>query len=125
MTSGPTASDRVASELAYLDASAFIKLILDEPESEAFEHVSRPFEWTSSAILEVEATVGVRRRQPALVDDVRALLGSVRLIEIDARVRQAACGLPTPACARSTPSIWPRHSPSASAAPRSSPTTTA
>jgi hypothetical protein len=96
MTSGPIASDRVASQLAYLDASAFIKLVLDEPESQAFEDASRPFEWTSSAILEVEAAVGVRRRQPALVDDVRALLGSVRLIEIDAQVRQVACSLPDP-----------------------------
>ena len=96
MTSGPIASDRSASELAYLDASAFIKLVLEEPESQAFEHVSRPFEWTSSAILEVEATVSVRRLQPALVDAVRALLGSVRLIEIDAQVRQAACGLTDP-----------------------------
>ena len=96
MTSGPIASDRVASELAYLDASAFMKLVLDEPESQAFEDVSRPFEWTSSAILEVEATVGVRRRQAALVEDVHALLGSVRLIEVDARVRQVACGLPDP-----------------------------
>jgi predicted nucleic acid-binding protein len=96
MTSGPIASDRVASQLAYVDASAFIKLVLDEPESQAFEDASRPFEWTSSAILEVEAAVCVRRRQPALVDDVRALLGSVRLIEIDAQVRQVACGLPDP-----------------------------
>jgi predicted nucleic acid-binding protein len=86
----------VASQLAYVDASAFIKLVLDEPESQAFEDASRPFEWTSSAILEVEAAVGVRRRQPALVDDVRALLGSVRLIEIDAQVRQVACSLPGP-----------------------------
>jgi predicted nucleic acid-binding protein len=86
----------LASQLAYLDASAFIKLVVDEPESEAFERVSRPFEWTSSAILEVEATVGVRRREPALVDDVRALLGSVRLIDIDAHVRRAACSLEDP-----------------------------
>ena len=96
MTSGPIASDRVASELAYLDASAFIKLVLDEPESQAFEDVSRPFEWTSSAILEVEATLGMRRRQPALVDDVRALLGGVRLVDVDADIRATAGGLPDP-----------------------------
>ena len=86
----------MASELAYLDASAFIKLIRDEPESHAFEQVSRPFEWASSAVLEVEATVSVRRRQPALVGAVRGVLRNVRLIEIDAQVREAACSLPDP-----------------------------
>jgi predicted nucleic acid-binding protein len=96
MTSGPIASDRLASELAYLDASAFIKLVLDEPESQAFERAIAPLQWTSSAILEVEATLGVRRRQPALVDAVRTLLGSVRMIDIDADIRRAAADLSDP-----------------------------
>ena len=86
----------MASVLAYLDASAFIKLILDEPESEAFERAIAPFRWTSSAILEVEATRGVRRRRAASVDAVRALLGSVRMIDIDADIRRTAGELTDP-----------------------------
>jgi uncharacterized protein len=96
MTSGPIASDRLASELAYLDASAFIKLVLDEPESPAFERAIAGWQWTSSAILEVEALRGVRRRHPASADAVRALLGSVRLVDADADIRAAAGGLPDP-----------------------------
>ena len=84
------------SAVAYLDASAFIKLILDEPESQALDVAIDPFRWTSSALLEVEVTLGVRRRHRAAVDAVRALLGAVRMIEIDADIRRAAAGLDDP-----------------------------
>ena len=84
------------SAVAYLDASAFIKLILDEPESRALDIAIDPFRWTSSTLLEVEVTLGVRRRQRAAVDAVRALLGAVRMIEIDADIRRAAAGLDDP-----------------------------
>jgi predicted nucleic acid-binding protein len=86
----------VNSAVAYLDASAFIKLILDEPESQALDVAIDPFRWTSSALLEVEVTLGVRRRHRAAVDAVRALLGAVRMIEIDADIRRAAAGLDDP-----------------------------
>jgi uncharacterized protein len=86
----------VNSAVAYLDASAFIKLILDEPESQALDVAIDPFRWTSSALLEVEVTLAVRRRQRAAVDAVRALLGAVRMIEIDADICRAAAGLDDP-----------------------------
>jgi uncharacterized protein len=84
----------LASQLAYLDASAFLKLVLDEPESPALEHAIAKWQWASSAILEVEAGLGVRRRQPASADAVRTLLGGVRLVDMDADIRAAAAGLP-------------------------------
>jgi predicted nucleic acid-binding protein len=86
----------VNSAVAYLDTSAFIKLVLDEPESRALDIAIDPFRWTSSALLEVEVTLGVRRRHRAAVDAVRALLGAVRMIEIDADIRRAAAGLDDP-----------------------------
>jgi predicted nucleic acid-binding protein len=86
----------VSSTVAYLDSSAFIKLILDEPESQALDVAIDPFRWTSSALLEVEVTLGVRRRRRAAVDAVRALLGAVRMIEIDSGIRRAAAAFDDP-----------------------------
>jgi uncharacterized protein len=86
----------LASQLAYLDASAFLKLVLDEPESPALEHAIAKWQWASSAILEVEAGLGVRGRQPASADAVRTLLGGVRLVDMDADIRAAAARLPDP-----------------------------
>ena len=86
----------MASDLAYLDASAFVKLVLDEPESQALDVALDDWRWTSSALLEVEATLTVRRRDAGRLDALRALLGAVRMIDIDAAVRRAAGDLPDP-----------------------------
>jgi predicted nucleic acid-binding protein len=86
----------VASDLAYLDASAFVKLVLEEPESGALDLALNDWRWTSSALLEVEATLTVRRRDPARLDASRVLLGAVRTLEIDADVRRAAAELTDP-----------------------------
>jgi len=86
----------MASDLAYLDASAFVKLVLDEPESQALDVALDDWRWTSSALLEVEATLTVRRRDAGRLDALRALLGAVRMIEIDADVRGAAGGFTDP-----------------------------
>jgi predicted nucleic acid-binding protein len=86
----------MASTLAYLDTSAFVKLLLEEPESRALDEAVDAFRWTSSAILEVEAMQAVRRLQPTAVDAVRTLLGAVRMIDLDADIRRAAGDLPDP-----------------------------
>jgi len=86
----------VPSELAYLDASAFVKLVLDEPESMTLDAALDDWVWMSSALLDVEATFAVRRRDPARLDALRALLGAVRMIEIDADIRRAAGELTDP-----------------------------
>jgi predicted nucleic acid-binding protein len=84
------------SQLAYVDASAFVKLVIDEPESDALGDALARLTMTSSAILEVEATLVVRRRQPRSFNGVRRLLGSVRLVEIERAIRRAAGDLEDP-----------------------------
>jgi predicted nucleic acid-binding protein len=86
----------VPTALAYLDASAFVKLVLEEPESVALDLALNDWRWTSSAVLEVEATLTIRRRDPARLDASRVLLGAVRTLEIDADVRRAAAELTDP-----------------------------
>jgi len=79
--------------LAYVDASAFLKLFLPEPESDPLQAAISEWPVASSALLEVEAVLGVRRRAPQQVSLVRQLLASVTLLEIDASVRQDASEL--------------------------------
>jgi uncharacterized protein len=80
----------VADDLAYLDASAFVKLVLDEPESDALELAAEPWRWTSSALLEVEVMIAVRRRARSQLDAAAALLGSVTTLHVDERIIRAA-----------------------------------
>jgi predicted nucleic acid-binding protein len=86
----------VLSQLAYVDASAFVKLVVDEPESDALGDALARLTMTSSAILEVEATLVVRRRQPLSFNAVRRLLGSVRLVDVEGGIRRAAGDLEDP-----------------------------
>ena len=86
----------MASDLAYLDASAFVKLVLEEPESEVLAVALDGWPLASSALLEVELAVAVRRRDPAEVRTVRELLRGVDLIEVDAPIRRAAAELTDP-----------------------------
>ena len=84
------------SQLAYVDASAFVKLVIDEPESDALGDALTRLTMTSSAILEVEATLVVRRRQPRSFNAVRRLRGSVRLVDVEGGIRRAAGDLEDP-----------------------------
>jgi uncharacterized protein len=86
----------VAQQLAYVDTSAFLKLLFAEPESNALDAALEDWRWTCSVLLEVEATLAVRRRDSALLDATTALLGAVNLIELDADIRRAAAGLRDP-----------------------------
>jgi uncharacterized protein len=87
----------VAARLAYIDASAFLKTVLQESGFEVLDAALDSWSnWTSSALLEVEAVVGARRRRRTAADAARALLGTVDLIEIDADVRRIACTLDDP-----------------------------
>jgi predicted nucleic acid-binding protein len=80
----------VPRAIAYADASAFVKLIVDEPETEALVAALDGWPIASSALLEVEATLAVRRRDPAEIRTVHELLRGVELIEVDAGIRRAA-----------------------------------
>ena len=83
--------------VAYLDASAFVKLVEDEPESadlnSALEAWPRK---SSSALLEVEGPRAARRTNPLAYDAARALLAGMELLEIDADIRRAAADLSDP-----------------------------
>jgi uncharacterized protein len=85
------------AQIAYLDASAFVKLVLREPESDALElALDRWTGWTSSALLEVEGVRAARRRNPNAADAARAWLGAMEIIDIDADIRSVAGDLPDP-----------------------------
>jgi uncharacterized protein len=79
--------------LAYVDASAFVKLVLLEAESDVLESALREWRWISSALLEVELMRAVRRRKPSEVAAARRLLTTGELIEIGPAVRRAASEL--------------------------------
>jgi predicted nucleic acid-binding protein len=83
-------------QLAYVDASAFVKLVIGEPESDALGDALAGVTMTSSAILEVEASLVVRRRQPRSFNAVRRLLGSVRLVDVERAIRRTAGDLEDP-----------------------------
>jgi uncharacterized protein len=83
----------MAAELAYLDASAFVKLVIEEDESEAFELAADAWAWASSALLEVEVPIAVRRRAPLRLDLAKGLLDSVTTLDIDAEIVAAAASV--------------------------------
>ena len=68
--------------VAYLDASAFVKLVKDEPESadlnSALEAWPRK---SSSALLEVEGPRAARRTNPLAYEAARALLAGMELLD--------------------------------------------
>ena len=83
--------------VAYLDASAFLKLVKDEPESAALNAALDAWSRkSSSALLEVEASRAARRTNALAYDAARALLAGMELLELDADIRSAAADLPDP-----------------------------
>jgi predicted nucleic acid-binding protein len=85
------------TRVAYLDASAFVKLVKDEPESAALDAALEAWpRKSSSALLEVEGPRAARRTNPLAYDAARALIGGMELVEIDADIRRAAAGLDDP-----------------------------
>jgi uncharacterized protein len=83
--------------LAYLDASAFVKLVAREAESAALDTTLDAWpRWSSSVLLEIEGLRAARRTSPLAYDAARALLGGMELVEIDADIRHAAAALRDP-----------------------------
>ncbi len=80
--------------LAYLDSSAFVKLVKEEPESGALDTALDDWPcWASSTLLEVEGGRVARRADPLVFDATRVLMGGIQLIEISSPVRRAATEL--------------------------------
>jgi uncharacterized protein len=86
-----------APRVAYLDASAFVKLVKDEAESAALEAALGAWpRLASSTLLEVEGLRAARRTNPVAYDTAITLLGGMELLEIDADVRRAAVAMRDP-----------------------------
>jgi len=86
----------VDRSVAYVDASAFVKLVVPERESHALAAATHAWQFASSVVLEVEAVRAVRRRLPDREAVVRNLLRDVELVELGAEIRLAAATVPDP-----------------------------
>lgn len=91
----------------YLDTSALVKLVVEEPETGAL--IAALADWpqrASSVIAEVELLRAVSRSEggATLLSRARKVLAMIDLIELDASQRQAAAALP-PATLRSLDAI--------------------
>ncbi|MEN3282307.1 MAG: uncharacterized protein V7607_3447 [Solirubrobacteraceae bacterium] len=82
--------------VAYLDASAFVKLVLPERESDALAAAIDVWELASSALLEVESVLAARRREPSEEATARELLRGVELIDLRPDIRRVAANVPDP-----------------------------
>lgn len=87
-----------ASDIAYLDVSALVKLVLDEPESDALRDALSSWpRRTTSRLAVVEVVRAVRRADPRLEPlAARALTGVVLLAASD-KVLRSAAGVDPPA----------------------------
>jgi len=74
----------------YLDTSAFIKLVLSEPESSALRTELAGRELFSSALLSVEGRRAARRYGTLAASRARAALATITLLPIDEPVIEAA-----------------------------------
>jgi uncharacterized protein len=85
-----------AAELVYLDSSAFVKLVLAEPETPALltalESVER---LVASEILEIEV-LRATRRGGGDTAAARVQLGAVRLLPLSSEIRKRASELDPP-----------------------------
>jgi predicted nucleic acid-binding protein len=93
-------------QLVYLDTSAFVKLVIPEPETNALvTALTGKVRLVASEILEVEALRAARR---ATGEDgataARTQLAGVRLLPLTAQIRRRACEL-EPATLRSLDAI--------------------
>ena len=82
----------------YLDASAAVKLVLNERESGALAaYLSIPRTRMSSRVLEVEVLRAVRRVKPESEEQARVLLAVTEFVELDAEIGATAGALAPPA----------------------------
>jgi predicted nucleic acid-binding protein len=87
----------VNDTLCYLDTSAFVKLVVDERESEALREFL--IEWPqrfSSVLLDVEAHRLAQRTNRATTVRTDRLLRSLSLVPVSPEVRSVARSLPPP-----------------------------
>ena len=85
----------MSAEVAYLDTSAAVKLLMTEPESPALRRwLRRRPERASAALLRVELVRVIRRAGlPRLIPEARRLLAGVHLIRLDDALLDRAADL--------------------------------
>jgi uncharacterized protein len=85
-------------KLVYLDTSAFVKLVIPEPETAALVTALTPKTvLVASEILEVEALRAARRATgEAGANAARTQLAGVRLLPLTDQIRRRACELAPP-----------------------------
>jgi uncharacterized protein len=84
--------------LLYLDSSALLKLIVDEPESDALEdYLQGDGAWVSSSVALVEMVRGTRRHRAVPVGEASSLVSRLELIAVDDVILRAAAELDPPA----------------------------
>ena len=83
--------------LLYLDASALVKLVVREPESDALREALRLWpEHVSSVVAEVELERVARRIGGVATKRARSVMARVGLVELDDEVRRRAALLRPP-----------------------------
>lgn len=81
----------MSSAGVYLDPSAFLKLILDEPESTVLMRWLEGWpERTSSRLLWLEAVRAIRRYRPDGFENLRRLLSAIELVSVDDDILETA-----------------------------------
>lgn len=79
---------------AYVDSSALVKLVRQEPETDALRrYLTSAGPLTSSILATVEVPRAVSRVAPERADAVPAVLETVVLVEFDARIAARAAAL--------------------------------
>jgi predicted nucleic acid-binding protein len=80
--------------VAYLDSSAFLKLLFTEPESAALTNWVQAWpQQTSSRLLRLESFRAVRRYRPDLLGELRILLTGVDLVSVSDDLLETAASL--------------------------------
>jgi uncharacterized protein len=94
----------MSTRAAYVDASAFVKLVTEEPESPALEHHLARRELTSSALLRTEARRAVRHLGVDAVEMAVTSLSAVTLVAVSEEILDQA-GMLDPQILRSLDAI--------------------
>ncbi len=78
----------------YVDSSALVKLIVDEPETDALRrHIASAGPLASSILATVEVSRAVARVAPASMAEVAAVLQALNVMAFDARIAARAAAL--------------------------------
>ena len=85
----------MSGSVAYLDSSAFVKLVVPEPESAALRHSLRKWrERASATLLRVESVRAVAPTGPNAIRTARRQMARLHLIELNRPLLDVAGTLP-------------------------------